>query len=265
MVQRAVPPPSPAVLQAANTRALGDYVRGYTAQFRTGDKPPASKGAQALMVVGLLVASAVPLALFVLVAWWAGIAVLAAGAIGVTVWLRRPNKDVHEFRAGLVAVTKDGITPVRWDEVAAVYQQVQQIHVNGVYGGTNHQYRLPLLAGGHVTFGGSVNDQDPDKSDTSIDELGEAILREIPARHLQTALDTLNSGGEVRFDKITLTLAAITTPAATTPWPEVRDLVAGGGRIALYTAAPKPWQLTIAEIPNFPVFWTLAQELRKPR
>jgi hypothetical protein len=162
-------------------------------------------------------------------------------------------------------VTKDGVTSLRWDEVAAVYQQIEKIHVNGVYGGTSHQYRLPLLAGGHVTFGGSVNDQDPDKSATHIDELGEAILREIPARHLQPALDTLNRGGEVRFDKITLTLTAITTPAATTPWHDVRDLVAGGGHIALYTRAPKPWQLKIAEIPNFPVFWTLAQELRKPR
>jgi hypothetical protein len=253
------------VLQAANTRELGDYVRGYTAYFRTGDKPPTSKGREALMVVAFILAAAVPLALFVFVAWWAGIAALAAGAIAFTVWLRRPNKAVHEFRAGLVTVTKDGINSLRWDEIAAVYQQVNQIHVNGVYGGTNHQYRLPLLAGGHVTFGGSVNDNDPDKSDTSIDELGEAILREIPARHLRPALDTLNSGGEVRFDKITLTLAAIVTPAATTPWPEVRDLVAGGGQIALYTQAPKPWQLKIAEIPNFPVFWTLAQELRKPR
>lgn len=267
MGQRAVPPPSPAVLEAATARGLGEFVRGYTAASRVGDQPPASKGRQAVLTGLVLAATALPLALALLVALWVGLLLLAAAAVALVVWLRKPVKHVHEFRAGLVAQTNDGLGAVRWDEVAEVYQDVSQFFVNGVYGSTNHAYRLVTQDGRHLHVGGSVNEQDPAKSLTEIDELGEVLLREIPQRHLDTAVATLDAGGEVRFDKITITRRALTTPDATWQWHEVRDLAAGGGHIAVHTAGRKPWLLKIAEIPNFPVFWLLAQELRagKPR
>lgn len=258
---RAVPPPSPAVLEAAKARDLGEFVRGYTATYRPSDGPPPGKGREVGMFVLVLAVAALPLAVALLVVWWLGVVLLAALAAGLTVWLRKPVKHVFEFRAGLVGQTKDGLDTVRWDEVAAVYQDVSQMFVNGVYGSTNHSYRLVRRTGGHVGVLGSVNEQDAAKSLTDIDELGATLMREIPERHLATAVDTLNRGGEVRFDKITLTPQGIVTPDATTSWQEVRDLAAGGGHIALHTAARKPWQLKIAEIPNFPVFWLLAKEL----
>ena len=260
MGQRAVPPPSPPVLEAA--RGLGEFVRGYTAGYRTSDKPPPGKAHNAGMAVLILAASALPLAVALLVVWWLGVVLMAAFAVGLIVWLRKPVKHVFEFRAGLVGETKDGVDAIRWDEVAAVYQDVAQMFVNGAYGGTNHSYRLVRRTGGHVNVLGSVNEQDEAKSLTDIDELGAVIMREIPERHLATAVNTLNRGGEVRFDKITLTQQAITTPTATTPWQEVRDLAAGAGHIALHTAGRKPWQLKIAEIPNFPIFWRLAKDLQ---
>lgn len=262
MGQRVVPPPSPAVLEAAKARNLGEFVRGYTAAYRTSEKPPPGKAHNAGMFVLVLAAAALPLALALLVVWWLGVVLIAVFAVGLTVWLRKPIKHVFEFRAGLVGETKDGVDAIRWDEVAAVYQDVSQMFVNGVYGSTNHSYRLVKRTGGHVHVGGSVNEQDPAKSLTDVDELGAVLTREIPERHLQTVVDTLNRGGEVRFDKITITQQAITTPDATTPWHEVRDLAAGGGHIALHTTGRKPWQLKIAEIPNFPIFWRLAKELQ---
>lgn len=262
MGQLAVPPPSPAVLQAAEAHRLGEFVRGYTANCRTSDKPPPGKGSQALMVVLFLAAAALPLTLWLLVAWWVGLILIAGYAVALTVVLRKPVKHVYEFRAGVVAPVKQGLDAVRWDEVACVYQSVTQHFVNGVYGSTGHSYRLVIGQNRHVSFHGSVDEQKPDKSLTDIDELGETVLREIPPRHLQTAADTLNRGGEVPFDKITITPAALITPAGLTPWQEVRDLAAGGGHVAVHTAARKPWMIQIEEIPNFPVFWTLAKELQ---
>ena len=259
MGQRAVPPPSPAVLEAA--RGLGEFVRGYTAGYRTSDKPPPGKAHNAGMFALVLATAALPLALGLLVAWWLGAALIAVFAFGLTVLLRKPVKHVFEFRAGLVGQTKDGLDVIRWDEVAAVYQDVSQMFVNGGYSGTSHSYRLVKRTGGHVTISGSVNEQDPAKSLTDADELGAVVMREIPERHLATAVETLNRGGEVRFDKLTITPQAITTPVATTPWHEVRDLAAGAGHVALHTTARKPWTLKIAEIPNFPLFWQLAKEL----
>jgi hypothetical protein len=78
-------------------------------------------------------------------------------------------------------------------------------------------------------------------------------------------VDTLNANGDVLFDDVTINLRGITVPAGTVTWPELRDLQVGSGIVWLHTANKKPWQHKIVEIPNFPVFWTLAQELRKPR
>ena len=162
-------------------------------------------------------------------------------AVVLTVYLRKPVKQVHAFREGVVAETKDGLATLRWDETTAIHQDVSQFFTNGVYGSTNHTYRVVTTQGGHVTFGGSINEQTPSKSLTDVDELAEILMREIPQRRLRQAL---------------------TTPVATTPWHEVTDLATGAGHLAVHTATRKPWQIKIAEIPNFPVFWTLAKELR---
>ncbi|GAB1508195.1 DUF6585 family protein [Actinophytocola sp. KF-1] len=261
MGKPAVTPPSPAVLEAAKTHDLGAYVRGYVAVYRSSDKPPAGKGMNALMFVAVMAAAALPLVLGLLVAWWLGVLLLVAYAVGITVWLRRPKDLVHEFRHGLVARTRNEVVPVRWADATCVYQGVSQIYVNGVYGGTAHEYRLRMAAGRDVVLRGSVHEGDPDKSQTDIDELGEAVLREIPPRHLRAAVDTVNAGGEARFDGVTITLRGITVPQGSVAWRELRDLAAGSGIVWLHTANKKPWQVTIAEIPNFPVFWTLAKQL----
>jgi hypothetical protein len=159
MVQRAVPPPIPAVLDAARTHGLGEHIRGYTAYYKTSDKRSQGNGKGVLMFVALMVAAALPLTVGVLVAWWLGVVLVAAYAVGLTVWLRQSHDHVHEFRGGLVARTKSGVVPLRWDDVTCVYQGVSQIYVNGVYGGTNHGYRLRMRDGRYVHFNGSVNDR----------------------------------------------------------------------------------------------------------
>ena len=259
MAKPAVPPPSPAVLETARAHDLGEHVRGYIAVYRTGEKPGNTKSA--LMFAAGLVAAALPLALGVLVAWWLGLVLLAGYAVVLTVWLRRPKDQVHEFQRGLVARTRNEVVPVRWDDAICVYQGVSQIFVNGVYGGTGHEYRKRMADGRYVELRGSVDEGDPAKSQTDIDELGDAILREIPPRHLQAAVDTLNTGGDVRFDGVTINLRGITVPAGTVSWHELRDLAVGSGIVWLHTAEKKPWQVKVVEIPNYPVFWTLAKEL----
>jgi hypothetical protein len=261
MAKPPAPSPSPAVLQAAEANGLGEHVRGYTAVYKTSDRRSQSNAQGALMVAGLLVVAALPLALGFLVAWWAGVAVVVVAAVALVLWLRQPKDQVHEFRGGLVARTKREVVPLRWDDVACVYQGSSQIFVNGAYMGTNHGYRLRMRDGRYVTFNGSVHESKPDKSETDADELGDAILREIPPRYLQPAVEALNAGGDVRFDGVTINLRGITVPAGTVSWHELRDLAVGSGIVWLHTAEKKPWQVKIVEIPNYPVFWTLAKEL----
>jgi hypothetical protein len=69
------------------------------------------------------------------------------------------------------------------------------------------------------------------------------------------------NGGYVRFDDVTINPRGITFPEGTVSWQQLRELAVGSGTVWLHTANTKPWQVSVAEIPNFPVFWTLAKEL----
>lgn len=268
MSRQLVPPPSPAVTHVASDNDLGGLVRGYVTMHEHRDSVTAHKRAGGLTVVFVLLVAALPLASMILVAWWLGLLVLAAGAIAITVWLARPdqrdlkpNQLVYQFERGLAFPTQEDAEAVRWDDVTSIYQSVTQNYLNGAYTGTGHTYHLVTAHGRHTWLTGGVDDQSPEKTTTDVAELADVLLAEITLRLLPPAAATVSAGGRVSFDDVTVGPDTIATPVGETSWTEVQELTAGGGSIFLRTAARKPWQHPIDKIPNFPVFWTLAQQL----
>ncbi|MCX2946928.1 DUF6585 family protein [Lentzea sp. NEAU-D7] len=269
----------PEVTIAASNKGLGRATAAHRVPHRVGTEEEAAKEKSAERRQGVLVFAAIasPLAIGLLL-WWAtgspglGIgvgAVLTLVGWGASAYFMDRDGDEHDgdrdrvyvFSEGFALPPRDGV-PARaftWDEVEALHHFVTDTYVARRLVVTGHVYKLVLAGGELVVFHGA---EQPDKvSPTDVLELGPLLQKEIFERRLPPAVEAINAGRTVTFGALALSASGITTPAGLAPWETVRDLSVGAGQVVISAARGRPGTYAIGDIPNFDVFWTLAQNL----
>ncbi|RDI34733.1 DUF6585 family protein [Lentzea flaviverrucosa] len=268
----------PEVTVAASNRGLGQAKAVHRVPHRIGTEEEAAKekGADRLKAVLVLAAAATPLTIGLLL-WWAteipglgiGVAVvLVLVGWGASVHYMDRDDDegnedrerVYVFSEGFALPPRDG-APARaftWDEVEAIHRFVTDNYVAGRLVITVHSYRLVLADGELVVFRGT--EQPDEVSTTEVLQLGPLLQEKIFERRLPPAVEAINAGRTVTFGPLALSATGITTPGGLAPWDTVRDLSTSAGHVVI-AAGGRPGSYAIGDIPNFEVFWTLAQNL----
>lgn len=269
----------PEVGIAAANRGLGQAKAVHRVPHRVGTAEEAEKEKKTDLRNGLLVLAAIagPLVLALLLWWVTGSAGLGIG-VGVVLALAgwgagmyfmdrdggggEERERVYLFSEGF-ALPPQGEVPARaftWAEVDAIHRVVTDNYVNGQHIITVHVHKLVLADGDLVVFRGT--EQPGKASPTDVLQLGPLLQKEIFDRRLPPAVDEINAGRTVAFGPLALSTSGITTPGGLVPWDSVRDLSANAGQVVIAPAGGRPWACAIGDIPNFEVFWVLAEDLR---
>lgn len=179
---------------------------------------------------------------------------------------------VYEFESGLVR-QKIGEPPqvFRWDRIAEVRQSSTAHYVHGAYFGTWFTYTITRDDGVSMTISGSYFDPslrgnaDPDSTSSRYEALGRSVVLKVSNIQLPRALETLSKGGSLTFGDITISAAGVHTRQSLVPWPEITEVKVDKGYVRI-KRANKILALSnrpVAQIPNFPLFITLADALRR--
>ncbi|MGW6443477.1 DUF6585 family protein [Lentzea sp. NPDC055074] len=270
----------PEVTIAAANRGLGQAKAALRVPHRVGTEEEAAKekANELREAVPVFAALLAPLVLGGLT-WWISESIGLAIGVGVvltivgfaanTYYMNRNDKSGNEDRErvylygeGFALPAQDGV-PARaftWDEVEAVHQIVTDNYVNYQHIFTVHAYRLVLPDGELVVFRGV---EQPDKVPaTEVLKLGPLLMKEVFDRRLPLAVEAINADRTVGFGPLALSGSGITTPGGLVAWDEIEDLTTNAGQLVLTATRRKPGSYAIGDIPNFEVFWTLAQNLR---
>ncbi|WP_033217759.1 DUF6585 family protein [Kitasatospora phosalacinea] len=168
---------------------------------------------------------------------------------------KQAARRIHCFEHGLVLDEPSGPVAFRWDAVS-VLQRITRRYVNGVYVGTNYDYRLFRPDGTKGRLTGFYADPEV---------WGAAIQHEITRAQLAGALALLNGGGTVHFGDMVVNAAGVATAnRAGVPWGEIEQVEVRRGMVALRKAGKwMPWSNTpVHKIPNFFLFLCVVEELR---
>ncbi|WP_199444363.1 DUF6585 family protein [Umezawaea beigongshangensis] len=274
---RSIPPE---VTIAAASRGLGRVTAVHRVPHRVGTAEEAAREKRADRRNGLLLLAVIagPLVVGLLLGLVTGSVGLGIG-VGVVLALvgwgagfyfanrggdagGEERDHVYVFGEGFALPAREGV-PARaftWADVDAVRRVVTDNHVNGQYVLTVHVYELVLADGELVVFRGT--EQPGRTSPTDVLELGPLLQREVFDRRLPPAVEAIDAGRTVTFGALALSASGITTPGGLVPWNAVRDLSTRAGQVVLAAAGGRPTTYPIGDIPNFEVFWTLAQNLR---
>jgi uncharacterized protein DUF6585 len=266
----------PEVARAAADSGLGDVQAVYLVPHKvsTARQVQATERAQQRHVV-LIAATAVSPPLTVFLLWWAtgngglgigvGVVVLAIGFGVLFIVLGADDQGpdrVYVCGDGFVLPAEDDVPPrvFRWTDFTALHSAVNDTRVNGQHVFTSYTFRLVQPDGTQVVFDGIEKPEEP--SATEVLRFGPVLEEEVFSRQLPLAVEAVDAGRAVEFGRLAVTASGITTPKGHLPWAEVGHLSVAEGKLALGAASRKPAQYRVGEIPNFQVFWTLAQELR---
>ncbi|MDX3658962.1 hypothetical protein PV646_16790 [Streptomyces sp. ID05-26A] len=271
----------PEVTIAASNKGLGRATGVYRVPHVVGtveeaEKQKANEFVEALPILAALVA---PLAVGGLL-WWvsgsiglgigAGVVLTIVGFIAITQYENRndgKNKEAHEwvyvYGEGVALPARDGVPAraISWDEIEAIHQISTDNYVNYQHVFTVHAYRLVLRDGELVVFRGV---EQPDKVPaTEVRTLGPLLAKEVFALRLPPAVEAINEGRTVGFGPLALSGSGIVTPDGLVAWDEIEGLSTSAGDVVLTATRRKQGNYAIGDIPNFEVFWTLAQNLRE--
>ncbi|HEX6340724.1 DUF6585 family protein [Umezawaea sp.] len=275
-------PIPPEVSVAASERGLGRAKAVHRVPHRVGTAEEAAKEKGADLRNGLLVLAGISAPLVIaLLLWWVTGSIGLGTGVGLVLTVvgwgvhhlmdRDDDEDtgerdrVYVFGEGFALPARDGVPAraVTWAEVEAVHRGVTDTYVDGKHVITVHAYRLVLPDGELVVFRGV--EQPGKMSRTDVVALGPVLQKEVSERRLPPAVEAINAGRTVDFGPLALSASGVTTPSGLVPWNSVRELSTGAGQVVLASAGRKPGTYPIFDIPNFEVFWTLAQTLRAQR
>nr|CEL13150.1 Chaperone protein DnaK [Kibdelosporangium sp. MJ126-NF4]CTQ98838.1 Chaperone protein DnaK [Kibdelosporangium sp. MJ126-NF4] len=244
--------PSPAPRHVAG---LGEHRATYLPWF-------SGKGA----IRGLLAVSA-GCAVLVVIGIVAGIRNLSwiSGVVGVLCGIgylhsissnkKTAGMRLELFEHGLVSVSSGGQSlSLRWDSMT-VYQSIVRRIVNGA-ASTFYTYTLYGPDGTTVR----LRSEELQMAET----WGPAIQNAVTAAQLPTAIATLERGGTLTFGDISLNVDSVTANGETRRWWEVKKVDVSDGHVVI--RVQDKWlalsHTAVSQIPNFVVFYELAERLR---
>jgi hypothetical protein len=241
----------PELAAMAATSQLGHYV----SLFGPNRIPKRRAGA---ILMGALALGGVVM-LFT-VAWPLGLLVLAGCAYVAVYFVRsfsvtRSPRRIHLFAGGFIHANPPAAPTVhRWNDIAAVYQNITKHYRNSVYTHTTHHY-IVEASGGRLAL--------TDFWDR-ITVLGETIEREVTRAQLPSAVQSLRQGQAVRFGDLSVhTSGLMSERRGMLPWADIEKVQVRAGFIQVSKAGKwLSWSNTpVARIPNVFVFLALVEAL----
>ncbi|MBO2445605.1 hypothetical protein J4573_00730 [Actinomadura barringtoniae] len=254
---------SPQVNQAAGAQRLGTHRAAYIPE-------PVTPSSRLPLLIALTVISALVLVIGLItttvVMFIIGMAftvVLAPRCIrevymnqrNQNVGRRRANSELHLYDQGLVVVLNgDLVRAFRWDTVT-VLQEIVRHHRNGVHMYTTYAYTMSDANGPDMILKGGF---------PRPDEWGPAIQDAVTRAQLPNAITALREGRTLSFGDIQLAHDAVTARGKSVPWSQIDETRVKDGQVSLKVAGK--WRsLTttpVSRIPNFLIFYAVAEELR---
>lgn len=248
-----------------------------------------------LGTAGLILSLAAGIALSLLVAgvgifivagafqWRSGASRFGYIAFGPTVilaavWLlarvirrRTLGRRVLVFSEGLAYTQAGKTVTMRWDDIAAAWQNVvahyfrQPWQTRHHYSGTTHTYTLQLNDGRKYVFNDALG---------NVAELGNTLQREFLDRRLPHVREAVESGQAVPFGPLTISKSGIARGYNVLPWEGIKNVEIFEGFLNVYstkepsvadlifTKGKGTWaSVPVAKMPNVFLFKALADEI----
>ncbi len=223
-----------------------------------GNVPPGSRlwglglGAGVCAVLGLVMLATHDALGVVLLVIAAVLALFLPSALRAS--SQNPGKAAATFEFGLVAIDQENARVFRWP-TTAVRQRIVEHKRNGVHERTTHHYHLTGPDGQELSLGDDL--VDPEK-------WGREIQEGVTRARLPVALRTVAGGGTVDFGPIAVDAQGVTAKARSVPWSDIEQIKVVQGHVSLRVAGK--WlpliHTEVSRIPNFFVFFSLAEHLR---
>lgn len=257
---RAPPPDLPPECQG-----LGPFV----AEHRGGSK---HHTLWCLLAPALLLAFSVPLACYALLALLtlgnnqpregplalAIVSVLLSALflVALVVGVLRMRRRVLLFRDGVVSVRAGRAERCRWDDVTCLKGGVRETYVNGELRDKTCGYALSCRDGSRVTVASPLR---------GVEELSDAIEREVTRRLLPQAAEAMAKGETLQFGPISIDRQRIGYKGRAVPWGEVEEVQLRFGSVGVRRAgkAQFEWSEFLVNIPNARVLLALLADLRE--
>lgn len=215
--------------------------------------------------------------------WRSGASRFGYIAFGLTVilaavWLlarvirrRTLGKRVLVFSEGLAYTQAGKTVTMRWDDIAAVWQNVvahyfrQPWQIRHHYSGTTHTYTVQLNDGRKYVFNDALS---------NVEELGSTIQQESLHRILPRLREAVEGGQAIPFGALTISKSGIARGYNVLPWAGVKNVEIFEGFLNVYstkepsvadlifTKGKGTWaSIPVAKTPNVFLFKALADEI----
>lgn len=234
LAQQQIPP---VVYQQAGMYQLGDLTRIY--------KPALTNP---LAIIGLaLGVSAADILLLYLIVHFAHyifyiLLFLPPAMIGLGIyWLLNCNLRVYTFNSGFIHAKGSAIEPVRWDQVAAIWEKVARTR-----SGLSYTYTVSRVDGKTFVYRGVL------KQHT---QLGATIKQEVAKVQVPRAIAAYNAGAPLTFGPVNVDYRGLNNGREIVPWHQVGSIVVREGVLNIEKDGRLlKWASIKAEsVPNLPV------------
>jgi hypothetical protein len=195
-------------------------------------------------------------------------------------WFRDTRHLVHVFTHGLVYVPEPDVHPegdppvaMRFTEIEGVYRASTALHWNGTYMRTSYSVALQVTGRRNfIQLKGSFYDPAGHRGhwgDPRLPLLTWQLAALVAQMRLPASRRAIDAGRALAFGKIVLTAAGVRgTDGTVTSWAEVNGLNIAAGEVVVWGPAVQRRRSIlvrerIVNIPNFDLFTTLFNELRK--
>jgi hypothetical protein len=251
--QDIVPQP---VQQTADAHQLGTFLKVYKASLlRTILGATVFLGAAVLFLAGGIFATdattRVKIILLVLGVLFLGMAMYLAFTVAQAV-----NQQVYLFQQGIVIEKGGRLEPFPWNQTAEVWQSVIRRYRYGIYVGTTSVYTVRRLDGYQIKLGNLTK---------GIAELGPGVVQGITRALVPRAWYAIQCGQTLSFAPFSVNQQGIGNGREWLLWPQVQAVDVKQGRVSVKkVGTSRAWGTAlVGKVPNFPVFLTVVEELRR--
>lgn len=166
------------------------------------------------------------------------------------------NQRIYLFQQGIVIDKGNQVQVLPWNQVAEIWQSVTRNYRNGIYTGTTYIYTLRRADGYQIKLNNMTK---------HIAELGPIVAQGITRELIPRALYAIRSGQTLTFARLTVNLQGISNGREFLPWSQILAVDVKRGWVTIRrVGVSRAWStITVAKLPNFLVFTTIANEMRR--
>jgi hypothetical protein len=169
--------------------------------------------------------------------------------------LANRSRCVVAYEKGLVYQDRQGLQPVRWEEIGEFYLSITRHFSYGIPTGTSFRYTVKKPGGGKLVFDNCIE---------NVQLLGGLIGRNILPIQYKLAADVYNSGQTASFGPVAVNRAGLTVSKKTYPWNEIEQVSVHDGVFKVskkgggwFSGASTP----VASIPNLEAMLSIIDQV----